>query len=162
DGADADNEFFDRVVRSEEQQITDRQPLAVAAETATRMAEIDARHFERVAFDVFPHIHLRPVAQWKHSHVFAGIDPGVVQVPDFGLLVLWIPLTKAVAKAEKALLRAGLFLVTSGAADAAVEAKLLDRRQQGGNLQTIAADFARRRHGNPFGDGILDVADDEF
>jgi hypothetical protein len=126
------------------------------------MAEVDARHIELFAFDVFPHIQFRPVAQREHTHVFAGIHAGVVEVPDFGALVLRIPLPEAVAKAEKTFLRAGLFLVASRTADGAVETKLLDSGQQGGNLQAIAADFSGGRHSDAFGDGFLNVADDEF
>ena len=35
-------------------------------------------------------------------------------------------------------------------------------REQRGDLQLVAADFAGRRDGDAFGDGVLDRADDEF
>ena len=114
--------------------------------TQAAVAEIDARHLEFLALDVFPHIHLGPVAEWKHAHVFAGIDARVVKVPDLRPLVFRVPLAEAVAEAEEAFLGAGLFLIAPRAADAAIEPKLLDRRQQGGDLQAVAADLAGRRN----------------
>ena len=126
-------------------ELVDRQPLACRVGRICAMAEIDARHFEFLALDVFPHVHLGPVAERKHAHVFAGIEAGVVKIPDFRPLILRIPLAEAVAETEEALLRAGFFLVASRAADAAVEPKFLDRREQGGNLQAIAADLAGSR-----------------
>ena len=35
-------------------------------------------------------------------------------------------------------------------------------REQRGNLQLVAADFAGRGHGDALGDGVLDRADDEL
>jgi len=77
------------------------------------------------------------------AHIFTRIDTGVVEIPDFRALIFRVPLAKAVAETEESLLGAGFFLVAPRTADAAVEAELLDGRQQRGNLQTIAADFTR-------------------
>ena len=112
--------------------------------------------------DVFPHVHLGPVAEREDAHVLAGVEAGVVEVPDLRALVLGVPLAEAVAEAEEALLGAGLLLVAPRAADAAVEAELLDGRQQRGNLQAVAADLAGRGHRGAVGDGALDGADDEL
>ena len=54
----------------------------------------------------------------------------VVQVPQFGALVLRVPLAELVAEREDALLGARLFLVAPGAADAGVEAELGDGVEQ--------------------------------
>ena len=134
----------------------------LAADALAAVAEVDARHFELLFADVFPHVHLGPVAEREDAHVLAGVQAGVVEVPDLRALVLRVPLAEAVAEAEEALLGAGLLLVAPRAADAAVEAELLDGRQQRGNLQAVAADLAGRRHGDAVGDGVLDRADDEL
>ncbi len=98
----------------------------------------------------------------EDAHVFAGIDAGVVKVPDFRALVLRVPLAEAVAEAEETLLGAGLFLVAPRAANQAVKTEFLDGGEQRGNLQLVAADFAGPRHRNAVGDGVLDLADDEL
>ena len=100
--------------------------------------------------DVFPHVHFGPIAERKDAHVFAGIEPGVVEIPDFRPLVLGIPLAEGVAEAEESLLGARLFLIATRAADAAIEAKLLDRREQRGNLQLVAADLPGDSTAMPF------------
>jgi len=108
--------------------------------------EIDRRHFETLALDVFPDVHLGPIRKRKDAHVFTGIHTGVVDVPDFGALVFRIPLPELIAKAEEALLGTRFFLVAPGAANGAVELKFLERRKERGNLQAVAADFTRRRY----------------
>jgi hypothetical protein len=134
----------------------------LAAHAWALVGEIDVGHLEFLAADVFPDVHLGPVAEREHAHVFAGIEPGVVEVPDLGALVLGVPLAEAVAETEEALLGAGLFLVAAGAADAAVEAELLDGGEQRRNLQPVAADLARRRHRDALGDGVLDLTHDQL
>ena len=59
--------------------------------------------------DVVPHIHLGPVGEREDADAFAGMDAGVIEVPQLGALVLGIPLTGTVAKGVDALLGAGLF-----------------------------------------------------
>src|SRR5439155_5932399 len=76
--------------------------------------------------------------------------------------VFWVPLAEAVAIAEEALLRAGFLLVASRAADATVEAELLDGRQQGRDLQPVAADLTRCRHRDAVRNRIFHFADDQF
>jgi hypothetical protein len=83
-------------------------------------------------------------------------------IPDFRPLTFRIPLAEAVAETEEPLLRPGFFLVAPRAADGAIELKLLNRSQQGGNLQFVAADFAGCGMGQSPGDGLFDGADDQF
>ena len=106
------------------------------------MAEIDPRHLNLLAPDVFPHIAFGPVAEREDAHVFARVQARIEEIPDFRALVLRIPLAKIVPEAEETLLRAGLLLVAAGAADAAIEPEFLDRGEESGNLQTVAADLA--------------------
>lgn len=56
---------------------------------------------------------------------------------------------------------AGLFLVTPGAADAAVEAELLDGGEEGGDLELVAADLAGGLDGEAAGEDVIDGPDDE-
>ncbi|CAM5405533.1 hypothetical protein TPAU25S_02600 [Tsukamurella paurometabola] len=64
--------------------------------------------------------------------------PPVVQVPQFGPLLLRIPLAESVAQREDPLLGAGPLLVTAAAAEHRIEAVLGDRIQQRHRLQRIA------------------------
>ena len=107
-----------------------RQPLAPSTEAVATVAEVDVGYLEALLADVFPHVHLGPVGQREHAHVFTRVEPGVVEVPDFRALVLRIPLAEGVAEAKEALLGPGLLFVTACAADAAVEAELFDGTQQ--------------------------------
>ena len=80
---------------------------------------------------------------WRKCYKNSGIEAAVEKIPDLWSLILRIPLTEAVSKAEKAFLRSCFFFVATGAANATVEAKLIDSREERGNLQLVAADFAR-------------------
>ena len=61
----------------------------------------------------------------------------VVQVPDFGPLVLRVPLAKLVAKREHSLLGAGLLFVASPAAECRIKLMLADSVEQSDCLQSI-------------------------
>ena len=128
--------------------IGDRQPLAVAANASAVMAEINCGNFELFLIDVFPDVHLRPIAQGKYAHMFARINACVVEVPDFRALIFRVPLAEAVAETEETLLGARFFFVPPRAANQAIKTKFFDRRQQRWDLQTVTADFSRRRNGN--------------
>ena len=106
------------------------------------MGEVDRRQLELFALDVLPDIHFRPVRDREGTDVLALVRTGVVQVPQFRTLVLRVPLAELVAEAHDAFLGAGLFLVAAGAADAAVEAELLDGFKQRHRLVLVAR-FAR-------------------
>src|SRR5204862_601772 len=121
-----------------------------------------ARHFEFLLLDVFPHVHLGPIRERKDAHVFTRIETRIVKVPDFGALVLGVPLPKDVAEAEEALLGARLFLITPRAADAAIKSKFFNGAEQRRDLETVAADLALGQHGRAAGDGVVHGADDEL
>jgi hypothetical protein len=71
---------------------------------------------------------------------------GVEQVPQLGALVLRVPAAEFVAEGKDALLGAGLFLVAAGAADAGVEAELLDGFEQRHRLVLVARLVGRLEH----------------
>ena len=101
--------------------------MASPTDAAALVTKVDGGDLQFLTLDVFPDVHLGPVGERKHTHVLTRIQATVVEVPDLGSLVLGIPLAEAIAEAEEALLGAGFFLVAAGAADAAIEAELLDR-----------------------------------
>ena len=62
----------------------------------------------------------------------------VVQVPQLGALVAWVPRAKFVAQAEDALLGTGLLLVPASAAEDRVEPVVSDGVEQRLGLQRVA------------------------
>ena len=126
---------------------------AVPLEHAAGVREVDGRDLQLLPADVLPDVQLGPVGQREHPDVLAHADPGVVDVPQLGALVLRVPLAELVAEREHPLLGPGLLLVPAGAAEHRVEPVLLDRVEQGGGLQPVTAgppagllgDPARRR-----------------
>ena len=56
--------------------------------------------------DVLPYVHLRPVGERKNANAFAGMNAGVVEIPQLGALVLRIPLAGRIAERVDALLGA--------------------------------------------------------
>ena len=122
------------------------------------MRVIDVWHGDLFALDVLPHIEFRPVADREHAHVLALVHASVVQVPQFGTLVLRVPLAEFVAEREHALLGAGLLFVAARAADGRVETEFLDGFQQRHRLCSIAAvGFLVQAHRAAF-HGVLDRA----
>src|SRR4029434_7915428 len=89
------------------------QPLSVSANAPPFMAEVDPGNFKSLFADILPDVQFRPVAQREDTHVFAGVKSGIVEVPDLRALILRVPLTESIAKAEEALLRARLLLIAS-------------------------------------------------
>jgi hypothetical protein len=110
------------------------QPLAVAADAFALVAEINGRHFELFLFDVFPHVHFRPVGEREDAHVFAGIHPGVVKIPDFRALVFGVPLAEASRKLKKRSLARAFSSSRRAPPMAAVELKFLNGAEQHGEF----------------------------
>ena len=126
------------------------------------MGVVERGQGDLLAVDVLPHVQLGPVADGEHAEVLARGQPGVEQGPQLGALGLGLPLAKAVAVREDALLGAGFFLVAAGAADQRVEAELFDGFEQGHRLVHIAR-LARvgQAHGATL-HRVFDVAHDQF
>ncbi len=94
--------------------------------------------------------------------MFALANPPVVERPEFGPLVLRIPLTELVAEAEEALLGAGLLLVAAGPTEGGVEAVLLDGVEQRRGLQAVArCPRARLLDDAALGDRVFDAGHDQ-
>ena len=64
---------------------------AVAGEGVAGVGEVDRGDLEGFLVDVFPDVEFGPVGEGEDADVLAGVDAGVVEVPQFGALVLWGP-----------------------------------------------------------------------
>ena len=103
---------------------------AVAFEDLTAVREVDRGDLECFGLDVFPDVELGPVRQRERAGVLTGPEACVVEVPQFGALVLWVPRSEVVADREDAFLRAGAFLIAACATDRAVKTPVADGVQQ--------------------------------
>ena len=87
--------------------------------------------------DVLPDVHLRPVGERKDANAFAGMNAGVVEVPQLGALVLRVPLAGAVAEGVDALLGAGFLFIAARAAKCRVEVVVAQRVEQRLRLRAV-------------------------
>ena len=124
------------------------------------MTEVDPGHFNSLLADVLPDVQFRPVAQGKDAHVFADVEPGIVEVPDLGPLIIRVPLAECIAEAEESLLRPRLLLIAPSSTDAAIESKFFDGSQQSGDLEMVAAHLTRSENGNSISNSFIDRSDD--
>ncbi len=98
--------------------------------------------------------------QREDPHVLALVDAPVVEAPQLGALVLGVPLPELVAVGVDALLGAGLLLVAASATEGGREALLLERVEQGADLQPVAAGLPVVDD-HAVLDGLLDAGDDQ-
>ncbi|MNT02008.1 hypothetical protein D3C72_1364950 [compost metagenome] len=126
------------------------------------MGVVQARQGDFFAIDVLPHVQLGPVADREDAEMFARRQARVEQCPQLGTLRLGLPLAKAVAVGEDALLGAGLLLVAARTANQRVEAELLNGFEQRDRLVHIAR-FARVRQAHRAAcHGVFDAAYDQL
>ena len=95
------------------------------------------------------------------------LSPGpmraVEEVPQFGALVLRVPLAGGVAKGEDAFLGAGFFFVAACAAEGCVEAMGAEAVEQGLGLELSAAALGAELDGiGSVGEGVFVAPDDEL
>src|SRR5262249_2230501 len=62
--------------------------LAAADDDVALAREVERVDRDLLDVDVLPHVELGPVGEREHADRFTGIDPGVVEVPELGTLVL--------------------------------------------------------------------------
>src|SRR5215470_2701899 len=48
-----------------------------------------------------PAVELRPIRQRKDANRFFRTDPAVIEIPEFGPLILWVPLTEFVSERKE-------------------------------------------------------------
>ncbi len=89
--------------------------------------------------DVLPDVHLGPIGKRKDAQALARMNARVKQIPQFGPLVLGIPLALFVAERKDALLGARFLLVAPCAADGRVETALPQAVEKSLCLQQAAA-----------------------
>ena len=162
DGADTDNHLLYFLIRLGWHEVGVRNPLTTPADAAALVAEVDGGNLKLLSLDVFPDIHFGPVRERENPHVLTRVQSAVVEIPDLRALVLGIPLAEAVSEAEEALLGTGLLLIATRSAYATIEAELLDRGQQDGDLELVAADLPRGLHSEAFLKRLIHGADNEF
>ena len=73
------------------------------------------------SLDVLPDIEFGPVGKRENPNALALVDATVVEVPEFGTLVLGVPLAVLVAKGKNPFLRSRFLLITAGASERCVE-----------------------------------------
>ena len=89
--------------------------------------EVEGHDGDLLEMDVLPHVELGPVGQGKDPNALALVDPSVVDVPEFGTLILGVPTVMLVAEGEHALLGTGLLFVSPCPAKGGVETVLVQR-----------------------------------
>src|SRR5882757_1485838 len=97
--------------------------------------EIERNYRNFFQVDVMPDVQFGPVGERKYADALPWIDAGVIEVPQFGALVLRVPLPGAIAKGKDAFLGAGLFFVAAGSPERSVKAVGTQAIQQCGGLE---------------------------
>src|SRR6476661_160144 len=122
---------------------------------------VDGGQLDALPLDVVPDVELGPVREREDADALPRVDPAVVEVPDLGPLVLGVPLAEVVAEREDPLLRPGLVLVATGAAEDRGELVLVERLEQDRGLRPVAGAVRRQRHPSVV-DRLLHAGDDEL
>ena len=138
------------------------QQHAVALDDVALMGEVERGQLNVFLPRIHPDVEFGPVADREDAKRFVELFLTVVDVPQFGTLVLGVPLSEGVAVRKEALLGACFFLVAACATDGGFEAQFLERVEQRHGLEPVAAGI---RSGffddTSLVDGILDVAHDQ-
>src|SRR5262249_40376347 len=89
--------------------------------------------------DVLPDVELRPIRQRKDANRLFRADPAVVEIPEFGALILWVPLTELVSEGKETLLCTGLLFVAPRAANRRIEVVVAKSGQESFRLEKATA-----------------------
>ena len=92
--------------------------------------------------DVLPDIEFGPVREWEDPDALVLLDFGVVEVPEFGPLVLGVPAVELVAKRKDPLLGPAFLFVPAGAAEGGIKPVLIEGLPQGLGLHDVGVDLA--------------------
>ena len=84
-----------------------------------------------------PDVEFCPVAQGEDADALALVNAGIVDVPEFGALVLGVPLMELVAEGEDALLGAALFFVAAGTSEGGIKLVLVEGIKEGLGLHEV-------------------------
>ena len=142
--------------------VVDHDLEPVAIDDRTRLGEVQRHHGNVFGVDVGPDVDLGPVRQREHADAVAAAQPAVVEVPEFGALVLRVPAMLRIAEAEHALLGAGLLFVAARATDGGIAAVLVERLLERLGLHDVGVARAMRERRNARGLAGFVRVDDEL
>src|SRR3546814_2111097 len=121
--------------------VVDHQQQPIAHHRRPRRGDIERHDRDIFARDVLPDVELGPVRDREDADALALRLAGVVEVPQFGALLLGIPAVRRRAEGENAFLGAALFLVAARAAEGDVETveveRLLRSEEHTSELQSL-------------------------
>ncbi len=127
------------------------------------MGEVEVRELDIFGFDVLPDVQLSPVGERKDAEVLAVLLAAVEDIPEFGPLVLRIPLAEGIAVGEEALFRPGFFLVATATAERGIVLARFEAFEERDRLQPVAAgEGAGFLDHFSFVDGLLHRGDHEL
>src|SRR5262245_41721551 len=95
-----------------------------------QLREIHRDNRNLLLVDIVPDIEFRPVGKRKNADAFTLINSTIVETPQFGPLILGIPLAERVAERIHTLFRSGLFLIPPGSPEGRIEAALVEGVEQ--------------------------------
>ena len=128
------------------QTLLDRNQAVAAHQHLALFCKVERHNGNIFQMDVMPDVQFRPVGERKNADAFAGTDPAVVEIPQFGPLVLRVPLPGAVAEGKDAFLGAGPLFVSPRTAEGRVESVLAQPIEQRLRLQQSAATLRAQRY----------------
>jgi hypothetical protein len=125
--------------------------------------EIERNDGDVFGVDVLPDVEFGPVGQRENAEAFAGVQPSIEDVPEFGALVAGIPLAAGIAEGEDTFFGAGLFFVAASATDGGVVATSAETIQESLGFKTATAALGTPREGGgTFVQRLLIGMDDEM
>ncbi len=138
------------------ERLLDGDETVAADQHAPLFSEVERDDRNVFQVDVVPHVEFGPVGERKDADALTWIYACVIEVPQFGPLVFWIPLSGAVAKGEDTLLGAGFFFVSAGSSESGVKTVGTQAIEQRGGLEQSTAAAGSQ------GDGVGSASDGGF
>src|SRR5690606_2000586 len=104
--------------------VVDHDQRAVLLDDLALGGEVQRHDRDLFQIDVLPDVQLGPVRQGEDADGLALLHVTVVDIPQLGALILWVPAVLAVAERVDTLLGTGLFFVAAGTAESGIETML--------------------------------------
>ena len=143
--------------------VVDHDQCAVDVDDGPLGCEVKRHDRNFFEVNVLPNVKLGPVRQRKDTDAFAFVDFAVVEVPQFGALVLGIPGVVLVAEGVDAFFGTRLFFVATGTTERCVKFVFVERLFQRVGFHNVGVDVATVRVG---ADALFDAffvdVDDQF
>ena len=119
------------LARQQRHIVLHRNQRAAAHHHRARLGEVQRHDRDVFLVDVVPDVQLGPVGKREDADALAFIDAAVVEVPEFGTLILGVPLAEGVAEGVDTLLGARFLFVAACAAEGRVEVARGEARRAG-------------------------------